>query len=116
MRIPILNRPQFAAFGLRKSYTAHKTTTCPGRMLARGKRACGARILLSVSDRRGVRPRAQAGDHHEVGVKRAALYPEGGAGMGYSCSDGRKWVHAGLFFAALRLAEADDAGDEEAGG
>jgi len=41
------------------------------------------------------------------------VYPEGGAGIGYSCSDGREWVHAGLLRAALRSAERDDDAEDD---
>ena len=39
------------------------------------------------------------------GIVYELRYPEGGADIGYFCSDGRDWVQAGLFRRALIIAE-----------
>jgi hypothetical protein len=84
----------------------------------------GFRIVSAVDDVRRedivaeVAERTQAwlsGATHEypdgfdvgtVGVALDLHFPDGTAAVGYVCSDGREWVHAGLFRAAAREAEA----------
>ncbi len=63
-------------------------------------------------------------DGFDIGVIGVAFdmhFPDRTSGVGYTCSDGREWVHAGLFRAAMIEAEAgggepdsDDEADDEA--
>jgi hypothetical protein len=41
-----------------------------------------------------------------IGLAFDLHFPDGTSGVGYACSDGREWVHAGLFRAAMHEAEA----------
>ena len=45
-------------------------------------------------------------DVGDFGVAFDLHYPDGTSGVGYTCSDGREWVHAGLFRRAMLEAEA----------
>ena len=46
-----------------------------------------------------------------VGIAYELRFAEGGARVGYSCSDGREWIHAGLFREALRIADREEDDD-----
>ena len=46
------------------------------------------------------------------GIAYELKFSEGGAKVGYSCSDGREWIHAGLFRKAVELADRDETDSE----
>jgi hypothetical protein len=51
---------------------------------------------------------AESGETFDIGVIGVAFdihYGDGTSGVGYTCSDGRPWVHSGLFRAAMRQAD-----------
>jgi hypothetical protein len=47
-------------------------------------------------------------DIGDMGVAFDIHMPDGTSGVGYACSDGRDWVHAGLFRRAMLEAETGD--------